>query len=357
MKLIRNWFWISKMNLIHLQKQILNLPYICIHRKNIYKYPDVKLIVKCADDVLTKECSRLILANMSKYFEKVFELEGYTVENAMRVYKLEIPFTKKSVDQSIDMIYENFIQSTMEVALENILTLNYFNIPDEILENMIAYLISYFENHLLISEYVDQFYCLLEEYQIFCESKTKNLKQRIEHLTSFKTMDTVIFKEGMEVLETNKKYVIKFSLGNDLLISNNPKGSLDFQMDDKFIVKADVKSYSKDIPDNHYMIGISVKPFNEKENLSFDESMVIDRNSSKEFMRRVSLKFDIYNGFEDPLINKEHSHSRFRPAIDYERFPTLMDTISNCRSTIGFFYPKEKINSMTFVIVSIEYLD
>lgn len=349
---------ILKMNL---KVYKLNFPFLCIQRKIINKYPDVKLVIKCVDDVLVKECSRLLLANMSKYFEKLFDLESYTVEDGMRVYKLEIPFSKTSIEESIEILYETCVQSTIEVALENILTLNYFNIPNEYLENTISVIVSHIEkkknSNGFISEYMDQFYCLLDEFQILSQSKNKNLKQRIEHLTNYQNKETIQFKEGMEIIEPSKKYMIKFSLDNELLqFSKNESNSLEFRIDNDFIVKVDVKTYSANLPEKHNLIGICVRPHNENQNLSFEECMHIESLSQKEFRRKVSLKFDIYNGFNDPIIDAPHCQVKFLSTNENLQFPTQMDSISNMRSMIGFCYPKERINNMTFVIVNIEYL-
>jgi hypothetical protein len=341
-------------NLFHLDKLF---PYIFINRNIVYKYPDVKLVIKCADEVLEKECSRLLLANMSKYFEKVFELESFTVENGIRVYKLEIPFSKKSVDESILFLYENYVESTIDVALENILTLNYFNVP--FLENIISVVISNCEKQAKtndVSEYIDQFYSALDDFQILCLNKNKNLKQRIEHLTSFQNIDTITFIEGKEVIEPNKKYRIKFSLNNPSLKYNKENNnSLEFQIDNDFVVKADVQTYDAHLPDNHYMIGISARPYDEKSNLSFLE---IESISQKEFRRNVKLKFDIYNGFDDPIINAKHYQVKFNScSTDNCQFPTLMDSVLGTRSMIGFYYPKHMINGLTFVFITIEYMD
>lgn len=333
-----------------------SIPHVVIDRKHVNKYNDVLLTITCLDGVLEKSCSRMMLANMSAYFEKVFELETYTLKDGIRNYNLNIPFSIKSVDTSIRMLlFEEKVEQPIEVAFENILTLNYFNIPLEILHHTIAMVISQAEMNVsqeLLQEYCSQFYTLLEDYQILSENKNKNLKQRIEYLTEFVTSDSIRFNEGLQVEDQEKKFIYRFSLSNPKLLDE----SLEYKVVDQYILKPIAKLYSTNIPENHFLIGFSVRPVGEKEQLSFNEAIKAEKKQEK--TKNVKINIEIYNGIDDPLIDgKLVSDSYTNKILPNDlSFPTPIQSAMYRREMIGVYYHRDKINCMTCVMIHIEFI-
>ena len=332
--------------------------YLIVQRKLINKYKDVKLLIQCMDEHLEFISSRLFLANFSPYFEKVFELETFKIdEDGLRVYKLEVPFSKQSVSESLQILYKDIILSSVCVAFENILTLNYFNVPEEMLNYLVSNIIIQFENMKKEEkeyslDYINEFYSIIDEYSIFPGIQTQNLKQRLEHLTCFKNEQTILFEEGLFVVEEDKKWIFKFNLSNGKFLSEK----LEFPIRD-CLVKLVCKQFANNLPDKHILLGISARPFSENYELSLDECLDLQKSKQEVFLN-AKVSFDVYNGLDDPVISATLVNSSYAKNVNVsvQTLPTPVDPVMNSRQIIGCCYPKDKINAMTYVFVNIEIL-
>lgn len=288
---------------------------LCIQKRLAEKFFDAKLVITCQDKTMERKVNRLIVSNLSPFFEKLFEFESFILDSeGLRVYKLTIPFHSKSVEMAIDCFYEKSYAYELDTGLENILTLNYLNLPASLFEkNMLASFIVQaeklyeFECHSeKIKDQMTQLYLVLDQYQIMEEKKTKNLKQRIEYLTEFQTIESIDLTEGFQVIEPNHKYKIVILSGNKNMNNNH---QIEFE-DDHFKYLVSTEWYAAYAPSKHVFYGISVRNKDEEECLSLDDVYKINKNTTSP--RNVHLQISVYNGLDDPLINGKIFCSKYK---------------------------------------------
>jgi hypothetical protein len=212
------------------------------------------------------------------------------------------------------------------------------------------------EDRNMSNQILTQIYELLDTYPIYEESTIQNIKQRIEYGTEYSGPDSVRFQSGFEVLEESKK----FRITTYLYDKNFRHKQIDYPLqieNDEYILTIFNNTYSYHIPDGHTFLCLSVRPVDEKENISLQDSIEIRKTLDKIPFHKVDLKFRVYNGIDDPLLNAKVVNCDFNMPIDKElKFPTCFDKTFISRSKWGVFYPLHQLNIMSYMVIDINVL-
>jgi hypothetical protein len=334
---------------------------IYVQRKLFEKYADAILKIKCVDGIIEKKVSRIVLANISKYFEMLFDRESPDFVNGMIEYNIQIPFSRSSVDCCIEMFYDKFQMTTSDVAIENILTLDYLHIPTPILEYSIANIISQCE--LMISSHpnhtkqaMNEMYSMLEQFEILPQSVSQSLLKRIEYMTDYKQDSSVEFCQGLTQPDSTHEEFVIMDYFHNFRHKNREYAIGDY------IVSVCNDTYMHHLPSTDLtFIGISARLADEPEELSFKNANALIAQKQTPSKKISKLEILVSNGLEDPLVKNMHDliHSQYKKISEDKdiQFPTNIDPVILQRTKYGIFYPLKKLNIMSFVRIRISFSD
>lgn len=337
---------------------IQNSGYLYISKSFLNRFYDTCLVVKCIDREKVYKVHRLLLVYVSKFFEKFFERESYlNIRENLFESIIEVPFTSDVMDICIKLFYgEIFTDLDLTLNIEILMALNYFQLQQEMIDFCVSNIIiiaeiKYLEDSIQTKTIMEHFYEILDEYEIFPSKKKENIQHRI--LSIFPTDKIPKFINEFKANE--KQLIVTCHIGD----INDPKKIEMEHRDMIFTIYVRTFHSTTFMKYDDIFIGITSRPKDEKEEISFDEYLVIiqNRKNGKENIIDAKGKIQIFNGFDDPfdleVVNiAEYSNEDKRNEIKFSPEPTYS---FHSRDEYGNFINRNLINRMTKFKITIDF--
>jgi len=348
------------------------ITHINIRKEILNKFHESILDVEDIDGEKKKyPVHRLVLSNLSKYFEVFFSRESPKFENGMAVYKMIIPFSMNSMDVCMKLIYsnENLIQYSINTWIEVLLGLSYFHFPEKYVEEILCAIIMQIElnkhnthetDTLSTEELILYLRQTIEDYDIFVSSKEQNILEMLNTIGGSPTTKFIFenqIQDNLLIISENAFPIIR----DNFIFA---KKSFDFR---DMVFETDVQRYHFRAPSmDHLFIGVNSRPIGEPKKLNLDQNIEIRENriKGKEVMHKAKGKIIIFNGLEEPFelpilkydsyITQNNQEFYKNPSLEELYFPTE-GHITSERSSVGVMVECSKINPMTKFKIVLEF--
>jgi hypothetical protein len=192
--------------------------YFIISKTFLHRFQDTRLFVKCIDQVKSYSVHRLILVQVSKFFEKFFERESYlTIRDQLFESTIEVPFTSDVMDTCIELFYGGYYSNLdLTLNIEILMAINYFQLRQETIDLCVANIvyiaeIKYLDDPVDTKAIMNNFYDLLDEYDLFPSKKKENIQHRILHLSD---KECIIPKFSNEFIINEKQLIVTCYIGD-----------------------------------------------------------------------------------------------------------------------------------------------
>ena len=303
-------------------------------------------------DEFTKEkkiyaCHKLILANLSKYFEKLFE------KNSQFRVEITLPFSIKTMDFCIALIYantdfENQIQ--LEDMPEIILASSYFLFPEDQLCKLISYFIFMVENRQDRLVLLHEFHDLMMELNFLEDRKKENVLDRIYHLMN---QDLIPKRNPKFLYEPNQSTDQQIIFSDYTPYDGKDRSTVHIWKDLKFTFKIDYHNYIKANFDEIY-ISVSGSPLDEEFDLDRAYDLRKKRESGEEKLYRAQVWIEVFNGLQDPIQTLLTSENE-----NMLSFPNKVSIVEHGRESYGINIPRKYIlyNLMSVYKITIKFYD
>jgi hypothetical protein len=335
------------------------LDYVFISKSILNRFHDTQLIVKCLDQVKSFKVHRLILVQVSTFFEKFFERESYlTIKNQLFESTIEVPFTSDVMGICMDLFYGAcFSNMDLTLNIEILMAINYFQLRQETIDFCVANIVNIAEiksidDPIGTKTIMKNFYNLLDEYDLFPLKKKENIQHRILHWCD---IEDIVPKFMNEFMVNDKKMIVTCYVGD---INESKKMEFEHR---ELIFTVSVRTFhsSTFMKYDDLFIGISSRPKDEKEEITFEEYLPIieNRKNGKENVIHAKGKIQIFNGFEDPMdweiLNiDEYSDLSKRNELVFPSAPTYS---LHSRDEYGNFVNRNFINPMAKFKIVIDF--
>jgi hypothetical protein len=338
----------------------LLLDYVLISKSFLNRFHDTRLIVKCIDQEKSYKVHRLILIQVSKFFEKFFERESYlAIRDQLFESTIEVPFTSDVMGICIELFYGScFSNLDLTLNIEILMAVNYFQLRQETIDLCVVVNIvniaeiKYSDDLVRTKTIMKSFYDLLDEYDLFPLKKKENIQHRILHLCDIKD---IVPKFTDEFVYNENQLIATCYIGD---INESKKMELEHR-DMIFTLYVRTFHSSTFMKYDDLFIGITSRPKDEKEESTFEEylSIIEKRKNGKENIIYAKGKIRIFNGFEDPmeweLLNIQlYSDLNKRNELIFPSAPTYS---LHSRDEYGNFVNRNFINRMTKFKITIDF--
>lgn len=342
------------------------LTYITIRKEILNKFHESVLDVEdIHGETMKYPVHRLVLSNLSKYFEVFFSREKPKIENELLVYKMVIPFSIECMDICMKLIYskENLIDYGIQAFIEVLLGLSYFQFPENYVEEILCAILMQMEITKLtesIEPLIKELSELLIDYDIFVSSKKQNILEMLYVISGGPTTKFIFenqIQDNFLIISENAFPVVR-----DKFIIHQK--SYEFR---DMIFETDVQRYHFRAPSMNYLfIGVNSRPIGEPKKLNLDLNIEIQkrRKKGKEIIQKSKGKIIIFNGLEEPFelpilkydcyITQNHEEFYKNPNLQELYFPTE-GHITSERSSVGIMVECSKINPMTKFKIVLEF--
>jgi hypothetical protein len=332
--------------------------YVCICKSFLDRFHDTRLVVKCIDQEKIYKTHRLLLVQVSKFFEKFFEKESYeNIRDNLFESIIEVPFPSDVMNVCIELFYGKvFSDLNLTFNIEILMALNYFQLHQEAIDFCVSNIVNiaeiqYVNDSFGTEKIMKNFYEMLDEYEIFPSKKKENIQHRILFLCG---IEGIVPKFVNQFVMNEKELILTCYLGD---MNEEKKIEVEYR-DMIFTVYVRMFYSSMVMKYDDIFIGITSRPKDEKEEITFDESMTIiqKRKNGQEKIMDASGMIVIFNGFDDPmeleLLNMTEYSNDKRNEIKFPSPPTYS---LHSRDEYGNFVNRNFVNGMTKFKIRIDF--